>query len=192
MRGDVVGLEQFLELFGNVTVSTLIVISLALFFCYKGYKQFIKFLENKKNLTIQKYEAEKEKDEKINKVLEEVNNYPKYREQSRKIQQEFRQEIDELKNFQKNLANTQKSIQDTLQDMQEKRDRRERNKLRDKLLQSYRYYTDVKRNPEQKWTKMESEAFWELFRDYEDMGGDGYIHTVVQPAMNLLKIIDNF
>lgn len=187
-----VGLEQFLELFGNVTVSTLIVISLALFFCYKGYKQFIKFLENKKNLTIQKYEAEKEKDEKINKVLEEVNNYPKYREQSRKIQQEFRQEIDELKNFQKNLANTQKSIQDTLQDMQEKRDRRERNKLRDKLLQSYRYYTDVKRNPEQKWTKMESEAFRELFRDYEDMGGDGYIHTVVQPAMNLLKIIDNF
>ena len=187
-----VGLEQFLELFGNVTVSTLIVISLALFFCYKGYKQFIKFLENKKNLTIQKYEAEKEKDEKINKVLEEVNNYPKYREQSRKIQQEFRQEIDELKNFQKNLANTQKSIQDTLQDMQEKRDRRERNKLRDKLLQSYRYYTDVKRNREQKWTKMESEAFGELFRDYEDMGADGYIHTVVQPAMNLLKIIDNF
>ena len=39
---------------------------------------------------------------------------------------------------------------------------------------------------------MESEAFWELFRDYEDVNGDGHMHTVVQPAMNLLKVIDNF
>ena len=37
---------------------------------------------------------------------------------------------------------------------------------------------------------MEAEAFWELFKEYEDAGGDGYIHTVVQPAMNLLKVID--
>ena len=35
-----------------------------------------------------------------------------------------------------------------------------------------------------------TEAFWELFKEYEDAGGDGYIHTVVQPAMNLLKVID--
>ena len=37
---------------------------------------------------------------------------------------------------------------------------------------------------------MEAEAFWELFKEHEDAGGDGYIHTVVQPAMNLLKVID--
>ena len=74
--------------------------------------------------------------------------------------------------------------------MQEKRDIRERNKLRDKLLQSYRYYIDIQKNPNQSWTKMESEAFWALFRDYEDMNGDGYIHTVVQTAMELLKVID--
>ena len=173
-----VGLDQFLTLFGNITISTLVVVGLALFFCYKGYKQFVKFLENKKELAIQKHEAEKEKDEKLNKALEEVAKYPQYREQSRKIQQEFRKEIDGIKII--------------LTEMQEKQERRERNKLRDKLLQSYRYYTDKKRNPEQTWTKMESEAFWELFADYEDMNGDGYIHTVVQPAMNLLKIIDNF
>ena len=40
------------------------------------------------------------------------------------------------------------------------------------------------------WNRMEAEAFWELFKEYEDAGGDGYIHTVVQPAMNLLKVID--
>lgn len=30
----------------------------------------------------------------------------------------------------------------------------------------------------------------DLFKEYEDAGGNGYIHTVVQPAMNLLKVID--
>ena len=187
-----VGLDEFLTLFGNITISTLMIIGFALFFCYKGYKQFVKFIENKKELAIQKHEAEKEKNEKLNIVFDAVNQYPKYREQSIQIQNSFRQEIDELKITQNNLVETQQSIQSTLQNMQEKQDRRERNKLRDKLLQSYRYYTDIERNPSQSWTEMESEAFWELFQDYEDAGGDGYMHTVVQPAMNLLKIIDNF
>ena len=185
------GFEQFLEIFGNITVSKIVVIILAGLFCYKGYKQFVAFLKNKEKIVIQKYEAEKEKDEQLKVALEEVSKYPQYREQSRKIQQEFRMEIDGLKNAQENLANTQNNICETLKTMQEKQERRERNKLRDKLLQSYRYYTDKQRNPSQTWTRMESEAFWELFRDYEDMGGDGYMHTVVQPAMNLLNIIDN-
>ena len=74
--------------------------------------------------------------------------------------------------------------------MEEDAKRRERSKLRDLLLQSYRYYTDKERNPLGTWTSMEAEAFWELFKEYEDAGGNGYIHTVVQPAMNLLKVID--
>ena len=57
--------------------------------------------------------------------------------------------------------------------------RRERNKLRARLLQSYRFYTNPERNPSQSWTRMEAEAFWELFRDYEDANGNGYIHTEV-------------
>lgn len=193
MKGEsnVVGFDQFLKLFGDMTVSTIAVIALAFFFCYKGYKYFIKFLDNKKDLAIKKHEAEKEKDEKLNKVFEEVNRYPEYREQSRKIQQTFREEIDGLKESQQELAKAQQDICGTLKDMQEKQERRDRNKLRDRLLQSYRYYTDIEKNPSQTWTRMESEAFWELFRDYEDAGGNGYMHSTVQPAMNLLKVIDN-
>lgn len=74
--------------------------------------------------------------------------------------------------------------------MEEIQKRQKRNELRDRLLQSYRYYTDRRRNPKQVWNRMEAEAFWELFGDYEAAGGDGYIHTVVQPAMNLLKIVE--
>ena len=171
-------MEEFLQFFGDITISKVVGFVLTILFCWKIYQQIKKFFDNKKEILIRNHEAEKEKDEKLNKALEEVAKYPQYREQSRKIQQEFRKEID--------------GIKEILTEMQEKQGRRERNKLRDKLLQSYRYYTNLERNPNQTWTRMESEAFWELFRDYEDMNGDGYIHTVVQPAMNLLKIIDNF
>ena len=185
------GLEYFLKIFGNLTLNKVIVFILAIIFCIGIYKQVKKFLDHKKKVLIEQHEVEKEKNEQIQKMFKEVNKYPEYREQSRTIQKEFRQEIDELKKSQINLAETQTIIQDTLKDMQERQDRREKNKLRDKLLQNYRYYTDLKRNPEQSWTRMESEAFWALFRDYEEAGGDGYMHTEVQPAMNLLKIVDN-
>ena len=184
------GLNEFLSLFGNITVSSLIVVALAFFFCYNGYKQFVKFLENKKTLAIQKHEADKEKDEKINMVLEEVNKYPQYREQSRQIQQDFQRQIDNLNNSQVKLAEAQTEICDSLKNLKEAMDKRERNKLQDRLLQSYRYYTDPVKNPNQTISPMESQAFWALFSDYEDVGGDGYMHTVVMPAMKMLKIVD--
>lgn len=186
----VLGFEQFLQTFGDITLSKIITIILAIVFLWGIYKQIKKFLDNKKKVLIEKHEAEKIKDEQLQKVLEEVNKYPQYREQSRQIQKQFREEIDGVKESQQRLAESQQEIIESIKDMRQKQEKRERNKLRDKLVQLYRYYTDKERNPEQTWTRMESEAFWELFRDYEDMNGDGYIHTVVQPAMNLLKVID--
>ena len=58
------------------------------------------------------------------------------------------------------------------------------------LLQNYRYYTNECQNPSKSWTKMEAEAFWELFREYEEAGGNGYMHTVVQPEMERLLVIE--
>lgn len=192
MSVDVLGYEQFTQVFGNITLASVAVFVLAVIFCYGIYKQIKKFLDNKKHLLIEKYENEKVKDEQLQRVLEEVNKYPQYREQSKAIQRELKDEISGLKTSQETLEKTQEEIRASLNDMQSKQERRERNKLRDSLLKSYRYYTDKQRNPDQTWTQMEAEAFWELFGDYEDMGGDGYMHTVVQPAMNLLRVVDNF
>ena len=75
-----------------------------------------------------------------------------------------------------------------LDSVEETNKRRECNKLRDRLLQNYRYYTNEATNPSKSWTQMEAEAFWGLFRDYEDAGGNGYMHSVVQPAMEELFI----
>jgi len=63
------------------------------------------------------------------------------------------------------------------------------NELRDRLLQSYRYYTSPDQKTPGAWNEMESDAFWRLFKDYERRGGDGYMHTTVQPAMEKLKVI---
>ena len=36
---------------------------------------------------------------------------------------------------------------------------------------------------------MEAEAFWKIFKDYEELDGDGYVHSDVQPTMNSLEVI---
>ena len=37
---------------------------------------------------------------------------------------------------------------------------------------------------------MEKNAFDELFKEYENAGGNGYMHTVVKPAMDALDVVD--
>lgn len=178
------GMEQFLDLFGDYSVTDAVKFALAIFFCVMVYKKV-------KNYLVEKIKVEEERDKNINEALEQTKKYSEYRQQSIEIQRHFQEEIDALKEAQENLVITQQEVCDSLKDMQEKQERRDRNKLRDRLLQSYRYYTDKEKNPSQSWTKMESEAFWELFGDYEDAGGNGYIHSEVQPAMNSLKVINN-
>lgn len=184
------GFEQFLQTFGDITLSKIITIILAIVFLWGIYKQIKKFFENKKKVLIEKHESEKLKDEQLQKVLEEVNKYPQYREQSRKIQKEFRNEIDELKDSQNVLSETQQEICKTLVDMKTTMDKRERNRIRDRLLQIYRHYTNEKTNPNHTIPRMEYEVFCELFDDYEEAGGNGYMHSVVQTEMNKLEIID--
>ena len=67
--------------------------------------------------------------------------------------------------------------------------KRERNKLRDRILQSSRYFTSEEKNPAGAWSEMEADAFWEIFGDYEKMGGNGHVHSVVQHAMRNLEVI---
>lgn len=169
------GFDEFKELFGSITVLTVVELVLAIVFLYLIYRKVSKYL-------IGRYEAGKQKDEQLKTALDAVSKYPEYRAQSIRIQKELQDEIELLRH-------TQTEQTERLKAMEESQTRRERNRLRDRLLQSYRYYTDPECNPRQVWNEMEAEAFWEMFSDYEDVGGDGYIHTVVQPAMNLLKIV---
>jgi hypothetical protein len=39
------------------------------------------------------------------------------------------------------------------------------------------------------WSEMERDAFNDLISDYEELNGNGHVHTVVIPDMNMLRVI---
>lgn len=170
------GYDQFVNVFGEITLLHVAEVIIACIFLYFVYKKF-------KDYLVKNHEITKKRDEQIKEALEAVRKYPEYRQQSIQIQKSLEDEIQVLREMQEETTNR-------LVQMEELTKRRERNKLRDLLLQNYRYYTNRDLNPSHSWTRMEAEAFWELFRDYEEAGGDGYMHTVVQPAMEELTIIE--
>lgn len=170
------GLEEFLKVFGNLTVANVIYIIMAIIFLILVYRKFSDYL-------IKRHEAEQEKDKQIKEALDAAKEYSKYREEDIKNQQKMESDMQELK------AAVEEHTK-RLEKMENDSKKREINKLRNTLLQNYKYYTDKTKNPLQAWTKMESEAFWDLFGDYEDMGGNGYMHTEVQPKMQLLTVIE--
>ena len=176
-------LDAFVNVFGDITVLQVVEILLALGFLYFVYKKVSSFL-------IQQHEEQKLKDAQLKEALDGVHKYPEYRQQSIEIQQELNGEIKGLKISQEELRLNQEKIVEHLMQIEEQNRRRERNKLRDRLLQNYRHYTNKETNPSQSWSRMESEAFWELFRDYEDMGGNGYMKSEVMPAMQRLNVTE--
>ena len=194
------GLEEFLELFGDITVSQIVTFLMAVVFIIFLCKQAKKYFNEKIKVQNERAQAEKKKDEELKEALCAVRKYPEYRQQSIKIQellegqiQDTRQQAIKMQELlEEEIQELRALIQDDKQrliHMEEQDKRRECNKLRDMLLQNYRYYTNKDQNPSQSWTVMESEAFWELFRDYEELGGDGYMHTEVQPAMERLMVV---
>ena len=195
------GLEEFLKLFGEVTVSDIAVVVMALVFMSFIYKRVKKYFDDKITAQNERLAAEKRRDEDIKEALCAVRKYPEYRQQSIKIQELLERENQETRQqslkiqglLEEEIQELRVMIQEDkerLLRIEEQEKRRECNKLRDMLLQNYRYYTNKERNPSQTWTKMESEAFWELFKDYEDLGGNGYMHTEVQPAMERLIVVE--
>lgn len=90
-----------------------------------------------------------------------------------------------LKNDISDLTNTVNGIAATLNIMQQKENETKLKELKDSLIQYYNKYKNIG-----EWSKLEKEAFWDLFDDYEQRGGDGFIHSIVEPAMRELKGID--
>ena len=170
------GSKEFLEMFGDITVAQVVYVIMAIVFLILVYRKVSDYI-------CKRHDAELAKDKQIKEALEAVGKYPEYRKQSVEIQKQLTKEIQEIKATLGDHTNR-------LAKMEDDNKKREVNKLRDTLVRNYTYYTHKEKNPLSAWTKMESEAFWDLFRDYEDMGGNGYMHTVVQPAMLQLNVID--
>lgn len=110
------------------------------------------------------------------------NKQLQYRQQSLDKQDDFDKKFVELSSKIDNLIELVKKQHEETQSIK-------RNELREKLLSSYRHYTSLELNPQQEWNEMESDAFWHLFKDYEELKGNGFIHEVVKPAMEKLIVV---
>ena len=177
------GLDEFLQLFGDITVSQIIIVVFAFVFLFLVYKEIKKYVDAKINEQMKLDEEKRLQNKKIEEAWNCTQKYPEYRKQSMKIQELLEEEIQEIREG-------LQAMMKRLEEIEEQNKKRECSKLRDMLLQNYRYYTNVHQNPSQSWTKMESEAFWELFSEYEEAGGNGYMHTVVQPEMERLIVVE--
>lgn len=176
-------IEAFLEVFGDVTVSQIVIWGLAILFIIKAGKEISKWFdekhrreEEKLKLEIEKDNRDKQRDADIKTCLDAISKFDTFVENSEKIHKTFVDEIGEVK------KKLEKSEEDTK--------KREMNKTRNTLLQSYRHHINPETNPKQTWTKLEADTFWALAGDYEKDGGNGEMHNEVFPAMRKLRIVD--
>lgn len=184
------GIEEFLKLFGDITVLQVVEFVLACVFMIFVYKQVRKYFQQKIDDERQRTEKETLRDAQIKEALDAVHKYPEYRQQSIEIQGKLEQQINELKEIHQDTVERLNAVGETVARMEETETRRERSKMRDTLLQNHRYYTSPITNPSHSWTRVEAETFWELYAEYEAAGGNGHMHTDVAPEMRLLTVVD--
>lgn len=131
----------------------------------------------------------RERDNRIATLQAAVDALPGYRAQSMQIQAQ-------LQNTDREILETCMAIKEgVLENRQvldlrlDRLERREKNALRQKILNEHRIFTDEHMNPMQALTEMEHHSFFKLVEDYEDLGGNDYVHSEVLPAMNRLRVI---
>ncbi len=139
-------------------------------------------------------EAEKEqlrqenliRDKKITAIETDL---PIFHQQSIKIRTELQETdktiLETCNKIQESVLVNQKILNQRL----DRLEKREKNALRAKILADHRLFTNKEKNPKQAWSEMEHHSFFELVKDYEDLNGNDYVHSVVIPDMNRLEVI---
>lgn len=158
------GLEQINNTFGTLTVAFVIELIVAIVGIWIAYKKL-------KDKIIGSYKEREKQKEDIQEALNGVKSVDTLIETCNEIKQ--------------GVAENQRILNERLDRLED----RERNDLREKILNMHRLFTSKKRNPMQAWSEMERDSFNELIKDYESLNGNGHIHTVVIPEMNLLRVI---
>ena len=165
------GETEFLKVFGRITVSDILIWILAIGYLVPKIRQF--YVWSRKDW---------QKAEKREQAISSAGKFDDFRHKADDAHGELQRQIQEL---QKAVDGINERL-----DKKDKADQEKRlNKTYSQIVQLYQYYTSEERNPMQAWTAMEADAFWKIIRDYEDDGGDGYVHSdIIPPIRQLLTI----
>ena len=161
------GMSEFLEVFGKVTIADLFRIGLAICFILLALDKLSKHLKERQA-------AESKKIKHMEDIVVAVGKIPKIEESILK------------------LEDRQKASLKRLDVIEENTRRRERASFKDRLLQSYRFYSSKEHNPLQQWTRMEADAFNELYDEYMLTGDDDHFRNEVKPLMDGMHIIEMY
>ena len=152
-------------------------------------KELKKQREEEEKKAKQLEQENKARDVKIAALETAVSALPGYRAQSLQIQTQLQNTDKEILAACAQIRDSVKDNQNVLNTRLDRLEKREKNAIRAKLLDEYRLFTDETKNPMLAWSEMEHHAFFELVRDYEDLGGNDYVHSTVLPAINELNVI---
>ena len=169
------GTEEMKNVFGTLTVGFILELAVAIVGILIAYKKL-------KTKIIGSYEERKKQKDDIKKALDGVETIPTIKEELKSTDDKI---LDLCQSIQDGVNENQRILNERL----DRLENRERNDLRDKILERHRLFTSKKRNPLQAWSEMERDAFNELIADYEELNGNGHVHTVVIPDMNMLRVI---
>lgn len=127
------------------------------------------------------HDADQQRDADIAEALEGARSIPGIEQELKSADNEI---LKTCATIQAGVAENQKILIERLDKLEE----REKNALRAKILDMHRLFTSKQKNPMQAWTEMERDAFFDLIKDYESLNGNGHVHTVVIPEMNMLDV----
>ena len=170
-----------------------VVLTLTTTFLFNKLDGFPKELKKQKDaaaLREQQLQQENQaRDVKIAALEQTVGALPGYRAQSLQIQQQLQTSDKDILQMCSAIQQSVLENQKILNRRLDRLEKREKNALRAKILDEYRLFTDDSKNPLLAWSEMEHHAFFELVRDYEDLGGNDFVHSVVLPAVNELNVV---
>lgn len=169
------GLNETKEIFGAMTLGFLIEMALAGLFIWGMYKKL-------KDKIIGSYKDREKQKSDIKKALNAAEEVPTLREDLKSSEDRI---IDLCQTIQDGVNENQRILNERL----DRLENRERNDLRATILDMHRLFTSKKKNPLQAWSEMERNAFNDLISDYEELNGNGHVHTVVIPDMCQLRVI---
>lgn len=174
-------MDEFIQLFGKIPLSTVVIFIAAISFLIATGSKAYKFI-------VKTHDSLQEKNQVLDDLKKDVRELKEHTA-SKEQWKELKEKQSNLEEILNQILETQKILVEKQQTFEEENHSHNVNRLRDRLLQSYRYYTSEIKNPLLAWTEMEKEAFDNLLADYYAQGGNSFVHTKVDPEMASLEVV---
>lgn len=115
----------------------------------------------------------------------ETKNSRREKEQTEAVNT-LKAEVTQIKKDQSEIINAVSCLTDTVNEMKKISDKNEAARLKDRISQGYRYFSE-----RGEWTSMDKESMKDLIDAYSQFSQNSFVHSVVEIEMEKWKVIDD-